>query len=218
MIRRCLACFAVLVLIALMPSGARASERFDFGAGVGYSHVSLHGAASPFDHRDGARIEPRFSFGLSDQLPQLRLGVGVGLSEFSQREDSDGVIVIGGDRFDFDADDVQALSLIVPEVQISWRQTFGGEQRWFVEPGAALGVVIGNYWVGRESDFFTDKDASEWDATIGGRPFLRGGYLWDRFMVGVEASYLFGGNLDFTDQIRGDVRVFYAGVFFAGRW
>jgi hypothetical protein len=208
----------MVALLVLTSNAALASGRFDFGAGVGYSHASLHDSAAPFDHRDGARIEPRFSFGLNDQLPQLRLGLAVGISGFSQREDSDGVIVIGGDTFDFDADDVQALSLIVPEIQISWRQTFGGDQRWFIEPGAALGAVIGNYWVGRESDFFTDKDASEWDATIGGRPFLRGGYLWDRFIVGAEASYLFGGNLDFTDQVRGDVREFYAGVFFAGRW
>jgi hypothetical protein len=93
-----------------------------------------------------------------------------------------------------------------------------GERRWFVEPGVAVGVVIGNYWIGDTFGFATDTDLSEWDATIAGRPFVRVGYSGDRWVFGLEGSYLFGGKLDFTDTIGGDVQEWYGGVFFGGRW
>jgi hypothetical protein len=215
---RGLGLIVVVGAMLVATSTARAADaRFDLSAGIGYSHVWLDGSAAPFDERDGIRIEPRFSFALSEGSP-LRLGFGVGISGFEKREDTDGFVVIDDEVFAFDADDVQALSLIVPEFQISWRQTFGGDHRWYIEPGAAVGVVIGNYWVGEESFWFRDEDISEWDATIAGRPFLRAGYQWNHFMLGVETSYLFGGSLDLTDEIQGDVREFYAGVFFGGRW
>jgi hypothetical protein len=37
-------------------------------------------------------------------------------------------------------------------------------------------------------------------------------------VLGVEGSYLFGGSLDFTNQIEGDLSEWYVGVFFGGKW
>jgi hypothetical protein len=59
---------------------------------------------------------------------------------------------------------------------------------------------------------------SEWDTTFGVRPFLRAGYQQDHWAVGLEASWLFGGNVGLTQQVEGDVSEFYAGGFFGWKW
>jgi hypothetical protein len=114
-------------------------------------------------------------------------------------------------------------SLITPEFQISYRIPLGAHYRdekpkWFIEPGVGVGVVIGQYWVGQSFGWWTDEDISEWDATIEGRPFLRAGWQGDRWVFGLEGSYLFGGNLHFTDRIEGDISEWYAGGFFGVKW
>ena len=56
----------------------------------------------------------------------------------------------------------------------------------------------------------------ESDITWAVRPFLRVAYENDEdFSIGLEASYLWGGNLEFTNEIGGDVEQWYVGVFFA---
>jgi hypothetical protein len=37
-------------------------------------------------------------------------------------------------------------------------------------------------------------------------------------MFGIEASYLFGGNINLTDQVNGDLNELYVGGFFGVRW
>ena len=81
-----------------------------------------------------------------------------------------------------------------------------------------VGAVIGQYWIGDAWWGWTDEQESEWDATIGVRPFLRAGYQSNHWLAGLEASYLFGGSLDFGNDIGGDVRELYLGGYFGGRW
>jgi hypothetical protein len=203
---------ALLFGVLGVTAPARAGAEFSLSAG--YAHIELDGSASPFDDRGGFRVEPRFTF-WGENLPQLKLGVGVGFSGYSKSiDDDDDFVVIDGEVFFIESDDVEALSLITPEFQISWRQPLGGDGRWYVEPGVGVGAVIGNYWVG---DWW-DEDIDEWDATVSGRPFIRAGYQAKRWMAGLEVSYLFGGSLDFTDEVGGDITEFYAGGFFGWRW
>lgn len=204
----------------LLGTAREARADYEFALSIGYAHVSLDGSAAPFDDRDGVRVEPRFTFGVSDEIPQLRLAAAIGFSGYSRTRDDDGddFVVIDDEVFFIDTDDEESLSLITPEFQVSWRQPLDADKRWFIEPGVAVGVVIANYWVGDRWGWYYDEDVDEWDATIAGRPFLRAGYQADHWLIGLEASYLFGGQLDFTDDINGDVEEFYAGVFFGGRW
>ncbi|MEO6436137.1 MAG: hypothetical protein ABIP55_10300 [Tepidisphaeraceae bacterium] len=216
-----IACALIALLCAALPAApARAEPKYEFALSLGYARETLDGSASPFNSRDGFRIEPRFTFGVSEEMPQLKLGVGLGLSGYSKSIDDDGddFVVIDGEVFFINVDDVESLTLLTPEFQISWRQQLGADRRWFIEPGVAVGVVIGNYWVGNTWGWYSDEDINEWDATLSGRPFLRAGYQSDRWLVGLEASYLFGGDLNFTDDIAGNIQEFYGGAFFGFSW
>ncbi len=211
----------IAVTVASLPFAAphaRAAD-FAFDLGVEYSHLTLEGSQS-FGERDGLRIEPRFSVGLTQAMPQLRLGVGVGFSSYYHQLDSDTVITIDhGDHTDvIFADQWESVSLIEPELQVSFRQTFGPSDRWYVEPGVGVGAAVANYSVWDNFWGWSDTHNSEWDTTWEVRPFLRIGYMWENWVAGFETSYMWGGNLDLTDQVRGDVREFYAGGYFGYHW
>jgi len=203
------------------PAAARADA--DFSLGVGYAHLSLENSQS-FQERDGFRIEPRFSFGLTDEHPQLRLGVALGLSGYSHQLDEDRIITIndGNDIFIIRANQWEAVSFLEPEVQLSWRQPIGtndvhDHRGWYAEPGLGVGAVVGNYVVADDSWWSSGHD-SQWDATWGVRPFVRVGYQMERFLFGGEVSYLVGGRIELTDQVHGDVRELFVGGFFGVRW
>jgi hypothetical protein len=192
----------------------------DFQLSLGYSHLHLDGSQR-FEDRDGFRIEPRVSFAFFDKLPQLRLGFGLGISGYTHELDSDTVITInnGNDTDVIFADQWEGVSLLTPEFQLSWRQTFGGEHHWYVEPGVGLGVAFVNYYVADDWWWDDNNDnPNEWDSTAEVRPFIRAGYQGDRWMGGIEGSYLFGGNIDLTDQVNGDLNELYVGGFFGVRW
>ena len=216
-----------VVALAVMIATGRAAHAAEFDLAIGYAHVELDGAASPFDSRGGIRIEPRFSWTPGtddDDESALRLGFGLGISGFERSTDDDHVFTDDdGDTFVFDGDETESLTLLTPEFQVSYRLMLGpgdvdGTRRWFVEPGVGVGVVVGQYWVGETFGWWTDTDINEWDATIAGRPFLRAGYQGERWVLGLEASYLFGGSLEFTQDISGDLTEWYVGAFFGGRW
>ena len=207
---------------AMNTPAARAAE-FDFG--IGYAHIELDGSESPFDSRDGLRVEPRFSWSPGGDDAPLRLGFSLAFSGFDRRTDDDQIFIDEDDNeiIIVDGDEVESLTLITPEFQVSYRLMLGPgdsevNKKWFVEPGIGVGVVIGQYWVGETFGWWFDTDIDEWDATIAGRPFIRAGYQDERWVLGLEASYMFGGSLDFTNDIGGDVREWYVGAFFGGRW
>jgi hypothetical protein len=211
-------CAIALLTVLAWPVGARAGGEFDLG--VGYGKLWIDGAEGVFDERDGVRVEPRFSFDLCPKIPQLRLGVGVSVSGYSHELAEDTIITIddGDEIHIIEADQWESVGLIVPELQLSWRQTLGDDGHWFIEPGVGVGAVIANYWAGDEWWWDDDDETSEWDVTFGVRPFVRAGYAWENWSVGLEASYLWGGNVELTDQVDGDLREFYAGAFFGVSW
>lgn len=208
------------VFAFLLPSVAKAVDG-DFALSLGYSHLHLDGSES-FKDRDGVRFEPRVSFAFFEKVPELRLGFGLGISGYSHELNSNTIITInnGNDTEVIFADQWEGVSLLVPEFQISWRATLAGHDVWFIEPGVGVGAAFANYyvadnwWWGDEND----NDTSEWDSTATVRPFVRAGLQGEQFMGGIEASYLFGGNIELTDQVHGDLNELYVGGFFGFRW
>ena len=209
--------FTFVALITAAPA-----EAADVTFGIGYSRLELDGSEGPFDEEDGVRFDGRFTFAPGgEDLEQLRLGFGLSISGFEKRvDDDDAVIIIDDEVFFLDSDDVESLTLISPEVSLSWRQVVLGDEdnAFILEPGVAGTLIVGNYWVGDTTWFAVDEDIDEWDVTVGVRPFLRAGYQGQRLLIGAELAYLLGGSLDFTDDVGGDVSEFYAGFFVGGRW
>jgi hypothetical protein len=209
-------------MLAMGTSAARANGEFDFS--VGYAHLTLDGSAGPFDQRDGIRFEPRVSWQVGGDTSPLRLGFGVPFSSFGHDINDNGHVIIidGNDTFIVDSDSWESVNLVTPEFQASLRLMLGpgdvANKKWFIEPGIAVGVVIGQYWVGNSFGWWSDTAVSEWDATIAGRPFLRAGWQGEHWTFGLEGSYMFGGKLHFTDRIEGDVSEWYGGGFFGVRW
>jgi hypothetical protein len=210
-LKRSLIVFAMLLAALRTPPAAAQSILDDgpaeFSLSIGYANISL-GSDSAIDNDSALRFEPSVSFSPIRQLPQLRLGGDVGVSmvlDNSTRTiiSSNGTLIFAG------SSDVP-LWLLEPELRLSWRQTFGSDHQFFIEPGVAGGAVFG----------FLDLDSSDhsqsYDAdasTFYGRVFLRAGALVPGGTAGFEASWLSGGKLDFGGNASGDVREFYVGFF-----
>ena len=128
------------LLAALLPASfARAQNTItapavEFGLGVGYANISL-GSDSAIDSLDALRFEPTISFSPFAALPQVRLGADVGTSLVLDNGGSALIINNGGLIFISNAE--IPFWTLEPEVRISWRQTFGYAQEFFIEPGAA---------------------------------------------------------------------------------
>ena len=212
--------FVVAVIAALVVANV-ASADVEFDTSIGYSHLSLEGS-DRFSQRDGVRVEPRISVNPFENLPDLRLGAGLGVSGYSHQLDQDAIITIdnGNDVYVVHADQWESLTFLEPEFQLSWRQPLG-DGRWYVEPGLGIGAAVANY--GITDDFWWDNEHdSHWDTAFEARPFVRVGYRTSSsgygWSFGGEISYMIGGPIDLTDQVHGNVREFYAGGYFGFTW
>jgi hypothetical protein len=207
---------AALGMTWLTVAAARGDDRSDVSFSIGYAKLWLDGSGPPFDKQDGVRTEIRGSFSPADELPQLRLGFALGFSGFTQDiPDGEVIIIDDDDVFVVQTDDFETISFIVPEFQASWKQPIGDDEAFFIEPGVALGVVIGYFTVG---DWWWGYEVAEWDANVAVRPFIRAGFQAEDFLLGLEASYLWGGDLHFTEDIHGLPNELYVGFFFGGRF
>lgn len=213
---------AVGAALAAVPSTARAITDMEASVGISYGHLDFNGADGTFKTQDGIRFEPRFSLSLIDELPQLRLGVGVGISGYSETTDDDLVFTDdNGKTFEIDGDSVESLTFVVPELQVSWRQPIGETNggTFFIEPGGSIGLLIANYNVSEQHRYFdSDEKVDETDTNIALRPFIRAGYAWSHFAAGIEVSYLFGGNVDLFGEVDGRPRELLVGGFFSYRF
>jgi len=213
--RRAFSLAAMVLGLAACPSPAVAAEP-EFALSMGYTHVSLDDTiVGEFAEQGGFRFEPRFSWAPVESRPQFRVGIGMGFSFFYDETDGSAVFIDDdGDIIIADADDYEQLFLWTPELQLSWRQRW--ESGWSLEGGVGLGGVFALYTAGEQFfDEFYDEDLDEGDITYSVRPFVRVGYREGGFHGGLEASYLWGGNLDFTKEIGGEVNEWYVGVFFS---
>src|SRR5688572_7109391 len=196
-------------LIASAPP-ALADHHREFSFSIGYAQLSVDDEAlQDLDHKGGVRFEPRLTWTPSaDDAQRFRLGVGIGFAFFYDEEDTGETV--GGFA---DVEDFEQISLIVPELQATWRQPV--HENWFVEGGVGVGAVIGNFRAGQVifDDLF-DEDVSDWDLGFGVRPLVRVGYTKPGWVAGLEGSYLFT-DLDFGNDLGGSIEELYIGLFFS---
>jgi len=184
----------------------------EFLLGAGYTRINFEGSNVLIDDRDGIHIDPVFSFVPLDDVPQLRLGAGVGFS--AALDNVRGATVIDGSDTFFVSGDDATLFLFEPEVRVSWRSEFGEGNLYFIEAGVGGGAVIGWLQAG-DGDVGgpDDADLDVADVTPMGRVLLRAGVRLTGGLAGIEASYLRGGSLDFAEGVEGDIGEFYFGIF-----
>ena len=220
---------------ALLASPARADDFYDsddsdhaqaydpnaeFALGIGYTRISLDGGGPLLEGRDGIHLNPVVSFAPFAALPQLRLGAAVGWS-IALDDPSGATVVNDGQVFVVTASDVTFM-LVEPELRLSWRQPFGEDDAFFIEPGVAGGAALGWLDVGSDDDDTPDvADANafdDWDSSFQWKVFLRAGARVPTGIAGIEASYMTAGELEFADNLRGEPGEFYFGVFGALRF
>ena len=210
---------AILIGVACLsfPFTACGQHR-EFAFGVGYSHLFWDGSNSgALEEQGGVRFVGRASMPITapmtESRPELRVGVGAGLTFYYSEHGGD-VFEAGGIIF-IDPDDFEQLTLFEPEIELSLRLPVARD--YYLEPGIAGTFIVGNYRVGEEFFGFVDEDRDRWNVGGGGRLLLRGAYHRDEWSVGIEGSYSYGW-LDFSDDIGGDIQQGYLGFFYAHRF
>ena len=186
----------------------------EFAVGVGYTRINFDGDSPLIDDRDGVHLDPFVSFAPVERLPGLRLGAAFGISfavddvrgAFVSGEDGGSLFVEGDDAL---------LMLFEPELRVAWRIALAEDEAYFIEAGVGGGGVVGWLSAGDDSDVRDPDDAEvdEVDAAFMGRAFVRFGMHIPSGIVGLEASYLHGGRIEFTEGIGGDVTEAYVGIF-----
>jgi len=185
----------------------------EFAVGIGYANISIGGSDSPLNSMDALHFDPVVSFSPIQNLPQLRLGAGFGVTLVLDNSDrtivsNGGVIIVGHSSV--------PLWTFEPDLRASWRQYFRGNKGVFIEPGVAGGWTLAH--VGVHSDD-TDESFSETESTFSGRAFINiGTTLEGGGYAGLQASYLRGGDLDFGGNASGEIEEFYIGIFGAFRF
>ena len=209
------AAFIVMTTSVFLASSALAQGESEFLLGIGYTRMNFDGDNVLIDNRDGIHLDPVFSLAPIDPLPQLRFGAAVGIS-FAV-DDVRGAVVSDNDgRSLFVEGDKVSLMLFEPELRVSWRQSFGEDHAYFLEAGVGGGGVIGWLSTGDgegDDSGAADAELNETDGAFMGRLFVRFGMRVTGGLAGIEASYMQGGNLDFSEGISGDVSEAYVGIF-----
>ena len=204
-----------VLLASTLLGGIAHGQHREFAFGISYAHLFWDGSSSDaLEEQGGLRLEGRVSWPIAQPMtedrPELRLGLGLGLTFYVSEQ--------GGDVFEEDdvifiePDDWNQLTTIAPEVQFSVRQPVRDDL--YLEPGVAGVFVLGNYVRGEEFWGFVDEDVDRWAAGGGGRLFVRGAFHRERWSVGLEGSYGYGW-LHFGDDIGGDIQRGHLGFFFA---
>jgi hypothetical protein len=214
---------AALLALSLLPvTGPRAlAQDREFAVGVGYGHLFWDGShTDELEEQGGLVLDGRLTWAITPNAypgrPELRAGVGLDLAFYSSHDDnSDFEVDENGDVF-ANATDYTQLSVLAPQIELSWRQPIINEN-WYLEPGIAGVFMLGNYVKGQEFFWFVDEDVNEWRVGGGGKLFLRLAYTTDRWSVGAEGSYGYGW-LDFGHDIGGDIQQGYFGFFYAHKF
>jgi hypothetical protein len=209
--------FGVLLALVVACGTAHGQHR-EFAFGMGYGHLFLDGHNSDaLEEQGGFRLLGRVSWPVSEPMteraPEVRFGLGLGLSFYISEQDSD--VDAQGPFAIFEPNNFTALTAIEPEIQFSLRQPVARD--YYLEPGIAGVFTVGNYLRGEEVLGSVDVDTNRWRVGGGGRLFLRGAYHRERYSFGIEGSYSYGW-LDFGDDIGGDIQQGYLGLFYAQRF
>lgn len=199
---------AVLVALFALTSAAAQDREVAFGAGYGQLFLDGH-YAGPLEEQGGVRMNLRFPWPASERRPELRVGAGVGLAFYVSEQEQD---EFDDNDFFFVPDKYTQLTVISPNVEAAWRQPVG--ERFYLEPGPALDLLVGNFIRGDELFGFVDDHFNRWAVGVAGREFLRAAFRREEWSFGVELSYSYG-YLDFGHDIGGETQQAYVGLFFA---
>lgn len=183
----------------------------EFSLGIGWAHVGIGDSESLLKSEDAFRLEPAVSVAPFGNLPQLRFGFAFGLDFVL--DDSKFAIISGGGVVAIGSADVP-LTLLEPEVRMSWRQYFGDHKTFFIEPGVAVGGAIVNLHLDSEEDDH-DEVFDEWETTWTARAFLTAGVRISPGFAGITVSYTRGGDLNFAPNASGDLEEYYIGFYSA---
>lgn len=209
---RCLSCMLVaVVLLSAAPALAEPGDITgspEFSFGIGYANITLEDTEA-IDGESALKIDPVISFSPFQALPQLRLGASFGVSMVLDNSARALIVNDGGALF-VGSSDVPFV-LFQPEARLSWRQTFGKHDEFFIEPGIGFGGALG--WLDIESETDPDDTYSESDFTWQARAFLYIGGRVEGGTFGVEMSYMRGGDLSLAKNVSGEVSEFYIGIF-----
>jgi len=181
----------------------------EFFGGIGYDNISL-GSNSPISDEGALRFSTGMSAGPIPSLPQLRFGADVGwamIFDNSTRtviSHNGGLIIAGSSEV--------PLWLLEPELTLSFRQWFGKKSpSFFVEPGIAGGGAFGFFQLRSVTN--PDVTYSENSTTGYGKAYVRAGMVSRTGVFGLEGSYLRGGQLDFGQNINGELQEWYVGIY-----
>ena len=185
------------------------SPAAEFSLGIGYANLSIGGSDSVIDSEGALRFDGIVSFSPLQNLPQLRLGAGAGVTLVL--DNSQWALVSSGGAVFVGHADVP-LWLIEPEVRLSWRQTFGRHGEFYVEPGVGAGVVYAKIEIDGE-DTSSGQSFDESDTVFEGRAFVNVGARVTGGLAGIQFSYARGDSLDLAENASGDFEEFYVGIF-----
>jgi hypothetical protein len=199
------------LVIALLACGTAAAADPAFELGLGITRLDVREPL--LDSTTSGGVQLGLSFSPWRERPQMRLGVLVSVSSYD--EDVRFPLPPQPELF-APMGRFSELHLVTPEVRLSWRQPI---DQFFIEPGIGLGLVVGRYEAGemRLGAFgrFDEVLVRRTRSGIGVRPLVRAGYHFDRWDLGIEASYLMT-SLRFGDGVGGRTRELYVGGFM--RW
>lgn len=210
---------ALLLLVAA--AGCQGTDPFfNIVAAYGEVETEQQGLIAPIFNDEGGGL---FSMGAdvvvgkaTENGTGLRLGGRVGLSGYS--EDISERIV--ADEPLLTIEEFADLLLITPQATASYRQVFGSRRQGaFIEPGVGVGVTIAEMLFGSEFQFGDDPigveyGEDEWEFGLSVSPFVRGGLMLDRVLIGVEGGYQWSF-LEFDAPLGADPSEWYAGLFIA---
>jgi hypothetical protein len=189
---------------------ARPPSTTEFTLGVGYAHIAL--GDGELDDENALRWDPSLSFSPIPNLPQLRVGAAVAFSLVLDNSDrtiisNNGSLVVTG------SSDIPLWTL-EPELRLSWRQYFGGQNEFFIEPGVGGGAMFAFLDIDDDPDTAAaDESFDESDGALSGRVFLRAGVRAQGGFAGLEVSYMRSESLDLADNATGEGEQFYIGIF-----
>ena len=209
------------ILFAVLVAGCRATDpHFNIVAAYGEVETEQQGLIAPVFNDKGGGV---FSMGADSAVGKvaengsgLMLGGRIGLSAY--REDISERIVAGEPQLTIE--EFADLLLITPQATASYRQVFGDRRRGvFIEPGVGVGVTVAEMLFGSEFQFGDDPvgvdyGEDEWEFGFSVSPFLRGGLVLDRLLIGVEGGYQWSF-LEFDAPLGADPSEWYAGAFIA---
>jgi len=184
-----------------------APQTLEFAFGIGWSNLGIGGSNSELDSESLIKFDPVLSIAPFTAVPPLRVGFafGVGLDlDNSQRiiiSNENGLFVAGSSDI--------PLYVLEPEFRLSWRQYFGAERIFYIEPGVGVGLIYAQ--LDLEDD--AGKSFSESDSAVMGRAFINMAWRQGVGAAGLQVSYMKGESLDLAVNAAGDVDEFYVGFF-----